>query len=380
MRHWEMLYDRPPLGLDAALFGVALLLHAPLLLVQFKAAPHTHRAEPRVVKVELLENLNTQVFSNPISVRPTTGPVIKSPIDMPEYKALLQRIQAARLKGDLLHVVKPHVVPPASPKAGLGTGPIKLPDAGLNNKGAFNHVAAPQLGSGPAGLKGGSAAAGPAATGRPLGDIGGGPAGPALLGNKGSFSIRSGQIGSIGSGEGIKVGAGGAGAIAIKTTKTGSVDDAVLDPIPVQDKGRFGALGGGDGSGGTLAGGAAHAGVPGGTGNVFAGGAAGIATGSVSRAQRPAFTITGPLGGRQVIYQEKPEYPAILRAKGIESAVHLRFVVTAEGNVKDVSIVRTSGYPDMDRSAVRALRKWSFVPLDHFEDQEGTIIMTFSLR
>ncbi|HMU75096.1 MAG TPA: energy transducer TonB, partial [Elusimicrobiota bacterium] len=184
----------------------------------------------------------------------------------------------------------------------------------------------------------------------------------------------------IGSGEGIKVGAGGAGAIAIKTTKTGSVDDAVLDPIPVQDKGRFGALGGGDGSGGTLAGGAAHAGVPGGTGNVFAGGAAGIATGSVSRAQRPAFTITGPLGGRQVIYQEKPEYPAILRAKGIESAVHLRFVVTAEGNVKDVSIVRTSGYPDMDRSAVRALRKWSFVPLDHFEDQEGTIIMTFSLR
>jgi len=333
-----------------------------------------------VVKVELLENLNTQVFSNPISVRPTTGPVIKSPIDMPQYKDLIKRIQEARLKGDLLHVVKPHVVPPAIPKAGLGTGPIKLPDAGLNNKGAFNHVAAPQLGSGPAGLKGGSAAAGPAATGRPLGDIGGGPAGPALLGNKGSFSIRSGQIGSIGSGEGIKVGAGGAGAIAIKTTKTGSVDDAVLDPIPVQDKGRFGALGGGDGSGGTLAGGAAHAGVPGGTGNVFAGGAAGIATGSVSRAQRPAFTITGPLGGRQVIYQEKPEYPAILRAKGIESAVHLRFVVTAEGNVKDVSIVRTSGYPDMDRSAVRALRKWSFVPLDHFEDQEGTIIMTFSLR
>lgn len=261
----------------------------------------------------------------------------------------------------------------------MATGPIKLPESALNNKGVFNHVTAPQLGSGPAGLKGGSAAAGPAATGRPLGDIGGGPAGPALLGNKGSFSVRSGQIGSIGSGDGIKVGAGGGGAIAIKTTKTGSVDAAVLDPIPVQDKGRFGSLGG-DGTGGTLSGGAAHAGVPGGTGNGLAGGAAGLATGNVARAQRPAFTITGPLTGRQVIYQEKPEYPAILRAKGIESAVHLRFVVTAEGNVKDVSIVRTSGYPDMDRSAVRAIRKWSFVPLDHFEDQEGTIIMTFSLR
>ena len=249
MRDWEMLYDRPPLGLDAALFGVALLLHAPLLFLQFKAAPHTHRTEPRVVKVELLENLNAQVFSNPISVRPTTGLVIKNPIDMPQYKDLIKRIQEARLKGDLLPAVKPHVVPPAIPKGGLATGPIKLPESALNNKGVFNHVTAPQLGSGPAGLKGGSAAAGPAATGRPLGDIGGGPAGPALLGNKGSFSVRSGQIGSIGSGDGIKVGAGGGGAIAIKTTKTGSVDAAVLDPIPVQDRGRCESLGG-DGTGG----------------------------------------------------------------------------------------------------------------------------------
>jgi TonB family protein len=48
--------------------------------------------------------------------------------------------------------------------------------------------------------------------------------------------------------------------------------------------------------------------------------------------------------------------------------------------VKEVTVLLSSGYRDMDMAAVSALRKWSFAPLDRYEDQEGIILMTFSLR
>lgn len=87
--------------------------------------------------------------------------------------------------------------------------------------------------------------------------------------------------------------------------------------------------------------------------------------------------ITGPLSARKVIQSYIPEYPAWARSRNIEADVSIRFTVTPQGSVIDRPVVeRTSGFPELDRLALEALKKWRFSLLSG-SDQEQWGVITF---
>ncbi|WP_407276706.1 TonB family protein [Halothiobacillus sp. DCM-1] len=57
-----------------------------------------------------------------------------------------------------------------------------------------------------------------------------------------------------------------------------------------------------------------------------------------------------------------PDYPRAARMRGEEGTVVLSLLIDSKGNVVDVSIHRSSGYPQLDQSAIRAVRNWHFYP------------------
>jgi periplasmic protein TonB len=58
----------------------------------------------------------------------------------------------------------------------------------------------------------------------------------------------------------------------------------------------------------------------------------------------------------------RPEFPATLKAQGIEGDVTVRVDITASGDVTSVTIVRSSGYPAFDDAAKRAAASERFAP------------------
>ncbi len=109
-----------------------------------------------------------------------------------------------------------------------------------------------------------------------------------------------------------------------------------------------GSSGEGTGGGGARAG--TGVGAGGGTGPGRGGGSGhGAGGGGIS---------ARPIGG----YQVKPRYPESARRRGIEGTVLLKMRITAQGRVEDVQVVRSAGYPDLDESAIEAVRRWRFEP------------------
>lgn len=92
-------------------------------------------------------------------------------------------------------------------------------------------------------------------------------------------------------------------------------------------------------------------------------------------------SIEGPLSNRTVSCRVIPDYPAWAEEQGIMGAVRIYFMVTQEGLVRStVRVERTSGYPELDRLAIDALRQWRFSPIASDNNQQwGVITFTFSL-
>lgn len=57
-----------------------------------------------------------------------------------------------------------------------------------------------------------------------------------------------------------------------------------------------------------------------------------------------------------------PDYPAAALRAGITGKVTLRIEVDAQGRPGDVSVVASSRNRDLDRAAIRAVRRWRFEP------------------
>ena len=55
-----------------------------------------------------------------------------------------------------------------------------------------------------------------------------------------------------------------------------------------------------------------------------------------------------------------PSYPSSARANGLQGRVTLQALVTRDGNVRRINIVRSSGHDELDESAVRAVWLWHF--------------------
>ena len=71
-----------------------------------------------------------------------------------------------------------------------------------------------------------------------------------------------------------------------------------------------------------------------------------------------------PLREAAPLYQENPPppYPPMARRRGYEGTVLLVVLVEKQGTVKDLRVLRTSGYPVLDQAALDAVRKWRFEP------------------
>jgi len=112
----------------------------------------------------------------------------------------------------------------------------------------------------------------------------------------------------------------------------------------------------------------------------------GLETGSreVSSVQRASFQIQGPISAREVVHSVVPTYPRWAIEKGIEPTLTLRFAVLPSGKVKDaIFIIRTSGYPELDKSAIDTLKKWTFKPLPKealWREEWGEVTFIFSLK
>ena len=98
-------------------------------------------------------------------------------------------------------------------------------------------------------------------------------------------------------------------------------------------------------------------GAAGGSGGGRAG--AGLASAGVSDAAGAGVTsFARPLGG----YQTTPRYPESARTAGIEGTSVLRFVVLPDGLVGTINVEKSAGHPDLDRSAIEAVKSWRFEP------------------
>ena len=62
------------------------------------------------------------------------------------------------------------------------------------------------------------------------------------------------------------------------------------------------------------------------------------------------------------LYNPSPEYPILLKEKGIAGTVWLKVWVSANGIPEEISLLKGSGYRLFDESAIKAIKNWRFFP------------------
>jgi TonB family protein len=99
---------------------------------------------------------------------------------------------------------------------------------------------------------------------------------------------------------------------------------------------------------------------------------------------KPAIELVGPLQGRGIIASYMPKYPEWMKEKGLEADVAVRFFVAPNGVVKEeMSIERTSGYSELDKTVMAVLKTWQFEELLKSVKQDsqwGVVTFRFRLR
>ena len=66
---------------------------------------------------------------------------------------------------------------------------------------------------------------------------------------------------------------------------------------------------------------------------------------------------------RQAIYRLKPHYPLASKKLREQGLVVVRLCVNQQGIVDEVDIYKSSGFPGLDHSALKALAQWRFTPI-----------------
>lgn len=414
--------DSVSLKRDAVSLALALLLHVPFYFMKVDA--HKHRVETskeRLVSVDLLDSLQKE------EPAPPPAPIVKTD----------------SIKDKLMKLVRkePPPPPPPAPKPvpeqKLQDAPNKIAiqpkldlaqkiEPKLQTKEGFKTQADPKL------IEQKNLAMNVPPTGiAPLSAkrVGVIENRDSLKSDKGKFAVGAKEVSDIGGDTGPSLaGAAPAPTLAIRTGAK-SVEKFSAAPLQKSDKGRIGGVPVADVGGANLglrdsiiardatptqiaagkAGGVAGGlpggviggtrrdqgrfegsdagGVAGGKGSIVGGAGTSVISKGIpatpkAREKKNAFSITGPLKDRDIERQVAPEYPAWAQAQGIEASVILEFTVDPTGMVKpNIVVRRTSGYPKLDDTAIKALRQWKFVPLppEKNEDQIGLITFNYSL-
>lgn len=67
---------------------------------------------------------------------------------------------------------------------------------------------------------------------------------------------------------------------------------------------------------------------------------------------------------RDIFLNPKPIYPLLSRRMREQGAVHLKLCIDGRGHVASVWLAKSSGYQNLDRSAVEGVKGWKFSALD----------------
>ncbi len=89
--------------------------------------------------------------------------------------------------------------------------------------------------------------------------------------------------------------------------------------------------------------------------------------------------LEGEVANRPIQRKVTPKYPARAKRMGWEGIVVLSFSVDENGNVFNIRVVRSSGYPVLDRAAVNALKQWKFAPKPGVPEEKGRLTVRFTL-
>jgi TonB family protein len=95
---------------------------------------------------------------------------------------------------------------------------------------------------------------------------------------------------------------------------------------------------------------------------------------AASAENKKDFSIEGQARDRVLIF--RPPFSDYGGPSKTYNNVRLRVVIAADGNVKSVDIIETSGEPKTDLAAIRYVKKWKFTPLNPDKpqhDQEGIL-------
>lgn len=71
-------------------------------------------------------------------------------------------------------------------------------------------------------------------------------------------------------------------------------------------------------------------------------------------------TVIPVIRNVHIINQNPPTYPTRARRLGQQGIVLLHVLVTADGRTKDLKVVSSSGFKSLDRSALKAVKTWTF--------------------
>jgi TonB family protein len=85
-----------------------------------------------------------------------------------------------------------------------------------------------------------------------------------------------------------------------------------------------------------------------------------------------ALLITGQVAGRPIVKAKKPVYPEWLSKLTEAPAVTLFYNVKPDGTVADkITTIKSSGYEELDKNAIHALKQFEFEALDVAVNQSG---------
>ncbi|MDV6883384.1 energy transducer TonB, partial [Pseudomonas aeruginosa] len=87
--------------------------------------------------------------------------------------------------------------------------------------------------------------------------------------------------------------------------------------------------------------------------------------------------------GAGYLHNPAPEYPALAMRRGWEGTVLLRVHVLASGSPSEIQVQKSSGREALDQAAVKAVKRWSFVPAkrgDKAEDGWVSVPIDFKLN
>lgn len=76
----------------------------------------------------------------------------------------------------------------------------------------------------------------------------------------------------------------------------------------------------------------------------------------------PPPPVTPPQASAAYLRNPAPEYPSLAQRRNWEGTVLLRVHVLANGRPSEIQVQASSGREVLDQAAVKAVRKWAFVP------------------